>query len=72
MLTKLKRLSLDGTQITDASCAALAAALDSGALPVLKQLSLRGMKGNTSWAARVAIHDVIQVKKLATLLDILS
>ena len=36
VLTKLKRLYLDYTQITDAGCAALAAALDSGALPALE------------------------------------
>jgi hypothetical protein len=38
VLTKLKRLYLDNTQITDAGCAALAAALDSGALPALEYL----------------------------------
>ena len=32
-LTKLKRLDIEDTQITDAGCAALAAALDSGSLP---------------------------------------
>jgi hypothetical protein len=35
-LKKLERLFLDGTQVTDAGCAALAAALDSGALPALE------------------------------------
>ena len=35
VLAKLKELGLCGTQITDAGCAALAAALDSGALPAL-------------------------------------
>ena len=39
-LKKLKRLDLRGTQITDAGCATLAAALDSGALPALEQLEL--------------------------------
>ena len=34
-LKKLEELYLDGTQITDAGCAALASALDSGALPAL-------------------------------------
>ena len=37
-LTKLKQLDLRFTQITDPGCAALAAALDSGALPALKEL----------------------------------
>ena len=34
-LAKLKLLGLSETQITDAGCAALAAALDRGALPAL-------------------------------------
>ena len=37
-LAKLKVLYLSRTQITDAGCATLAAALDSGALPVLEKL----------------------------------
>jgi hypothetical protein len=40
VLTKLKVLDLGRTQITDAGCAALAAALDSGALPALEELAL--------------------------------
>eukprot|EP00964_Phaeocystis_antarctica_P137035 scaffold101519_cov60-Phaeocystis_antarctica.AAC.4 len=40
VLTKLKRLSLNGTQITDASCAALAAALGRGALPALEEVNM--------------------------------
>ena len=39
-LKKLERLYLDCTQVTDAGCAALAAALDSGALPALDHLEL--------------------------------
>ena len=39
-LKKLKRLNLGDTQITDAGCATLAAALDSGALPALEELQL--------------------------------
>ena len=39
-LKKLTKLDLDGTQITDAGCAALATALDSGALPALKEHEL--------------------------------
>ena len=34
-LKKLRTLDLEGTQVSDAGCAALAAALDSGALPAL-------------------------------------
>ena len=40
VLTKLTRLDLRGTQITDAGCATLVAALDSGALPALEQIFL--------------------------------
>ena len=39
-LKKLKVLNLSRTQITDAGCAALVAALDSGALPALETLWL--------------------------------
>ena len=39
-LNKLKELDLDYTQVTDAGCAVLAAALDSGALPTLEELTL--------------------------------
>jgi hypothetical protein len=42
VLTKLKLLSLINTQITDAGCAALASALDSGALPALEDLHVFG------------------------------
>ena len=41
VLTKLKELYLDNTQITDAGCAALAAALDGAVLPALEDLNLR-------------------------------
>ena len=43
VLTKLRALDLTNTQITDAGCAALAAALESGALPALKNLYLFGV-----------------------------
>ena len=39
-LKKLEELHLSYTQITDAGCATLAAALDSGALPALEELQL--------------------------------
>ena len=41
-LKELKSLYLDDCKITDAGCATLAAALDSGALPALEQLELNG------------------------------
>ena len=43
MLTKLRVLFLSNTQITDAGCAALAAALDGGALPALEYLNVYGI-----------------------------
>ena len=53
-LTKLKSLSLSLTQVNDAGCAALAAALDSGALPALEQLHLHGIPASA--AAKVAVY----------------
>jgi hypothetical protein len=53
-LTKLKRLWLSNTQITDAGCAAIAAALDSGALPALELLHLHGTPASA--AAQAAVH----------------
>ena len=43
MLTKLKQLSLDGTQVTDAGWAALASAIDGGKLPALETLRLNSI-----------------------------
>ena len=43
VLTKLRVLFLSNTQITDAGCAALAAALDGGALPALEYLDMYGI-----------------------------
>ena len=53
-LNKLKELDLDYTQVTDAGCAALAAALDSGALPALELLTLNGTPASA--AAKEAVH----------------
>jgi hypothetical protein len=52
-LTKLKALYLIKTQITDAGCATLATALDSGALPALKHLMLFGTLASA--AAKIAL-----------------
>ena len=46
-------LYLSSTQITDAGCAALAAALDSGALPVLETLYLVGTPASAAATAAV-------------------
>ena len=47
-------LSLSYTQITDAGCAALASALESGALPALRNLFLRGIPASA--AAKVTVQ----------------
>ena len=51
VLTKLKWLDLDSTQVTDAGCAALAAALDSGALPALEAVYMYGMSASAAAAS---------------------
>ena len=53
-LAKLKALLLSRTQITDDGCAALAAALDSGALPALRVLHLIGIPASS--AAKAALQ----------------
>jgi hypothetical protein len=51
VLTKLKVLNLSGTQVTDAGCAALAAALENGTPPVLEALVLIGTLASEAEAA---------------------
>jgi len=53
-LKTLRELRLSRTQITDAGCATLAAALNSGALPALVQLYLDGIPAST--AAKAAVY----------------
>eukprot|EP00964_Phaeocystis_antarctica_P104659 scaffold69783_cov60-Phaeocystis_antarctica.AAC.3 len=53
-LKKLKELNLEDTLITDAGRAALAAALDSGALPALTKLTLDGIPASA--AAKAAVY----------------
>ena len=53
VLTKLKTLDLRATQVTDAGCATLAAALNSGALPALKELLLHGIPASATAIATV-------------------
>jgi len=60
-LAKLKELGLSSTQITDAGCATLAAALDSGALPALQHLHLFGIPASAPakravYAARAGLQ----------------
>ena len=52
-LAKLKVLYLSYTQITDAGCATLAGALDSGALPALEGLYLLGIPASAAAKATV-------------------
>ena len=62
VLTKLKVLSPSYTQVTDAGCAALAAALQSGALPALETLHLYGIPASA--AAKAAVQTAL-VHKVA-------
>ena len=55
VLTELSHLDLECTQITDAGCATLAAALDSGALPALEVLFLDGIPASA--AAKAAVYE---------------
>ena len=54
VLTKLRTLDLRNTQLTDAGCAALAAALDSGALPALETIYLDGIPASAAAQSAVA------------------
>ena len=54
-LTKLKVLGLNGTEITDAGCATLAAALDSSALPALEDLYLYDIPASA--VAKAAVYE---------------
>ena len=53
VLTKLKQLGLYNTQITNAGCATLASALDSGALPALRKIDLAGIPASAAAMATV-------------------
>jgi hypothetical protein len=50
-LTTLKLFNLSNTQVTDSGCAALVAALDSGALPALKFIVLYGIPASAAAAS---------------------
>ena len=56
-LTTLRTLSLHSTQVSDAGCATLVAALDSGALPALEVLNLVNIPASA--AARVAVCEAL-------------
>eukprot|EP00964_Phaeocystis_antarctica_P026346 scaffold14840_cov66-Phaeocystis_antarctica.AAC.5 len=57
VLTKLKTLNLRCTQVTDAGCATLGAALESSALPALEELYL--LAAPASDAAQAAVRDAL-------------
>jgi hypothetical protein len=59
-LKELMTLNLKATQVSDAGCAALAAALDSGALPALRFFSLDGI--SASAAAKEAVDAALASK----------
>jgi len=58
VLTKLKVLDLERTQVTDAGCAALAAALESGALPALEAVYMIGIPASA--AAEAAVMEALK------------
>jgi hypothetical protein len=64
-LKKLVRLHLGYTEITDAGCAALAAALDSGALPALVDLTLYDIPAST--AAIDAVREALARSRAAAI-----
>ena len=55
-LKKLELLDLRSTEVSDAGCATLAAALNSGALPALKNLYLRDIR-RVSAEAKAAVYE---------------
>jgi len=57
VLAKLNVLYLSDTQLSDAGCAALAAALDRGALPALWCLYLEGVPASA--AATAAVQEAL-------------
>ena len=68
-LNKLELLDLSCTQITDAGCAALAAALDSGVLPALVTLEVDRTPASTacSAAATGAVCEALAKSRAAAL-----
>ena len=64
-LKKLELLDLDYTQVTDAGCAALAAALNCGALPALEDLDLDDIPASV--AAINAVREALAKSRAAAL-----
>ena len=59
-LAELRELDLEDSQVSDAGCAVLAAALDSGALPALRHLNLNGSVP-ASAAAKAAVQAALDI-----------
>ena len=68
---KVKHLDLSFTQITDTGCAALTAALESGALPLLEKLDLVGINAGVRAAhgAAVALRAALAKRAIQVLKD---
>jgi hypothetical protein len=64
-LKKLKTLDLGEAQVTDAGCASLAAALDSGALPALEDLRLDLTPASA--AAKEAVREAMARSRAAAI-----
>ena len=62
-LNKLKVLNLSYTQVNDAGCATIIAALDSGALTALEMLWLDGIPASA--AVKAAVHAALARSKAA-------
>ena len=62
-LAKLKSLVLSYSQVTNAGCATLAAALDSGVLPVLKNIDLNGIPASDT--AKAALRRCVWLRRRA-------
>jgi hypothetical protein len=70
VLTELNKVWLKHTQITDAGCAALAAALQSGALPALEVLYLWGTPASeSSEASEATVIEVLESRGVAVLAE---
>ena len=55
VLAKLEDLNLNGTQVSDAGCATLASALDSGALPAINHINLFRIPASAAAKAGVIV-----------------
>ena len=62
-LTKLRVLDLEHTQVSDAGCATLAAALNSGVLPALARLDLDGTPASD--AVKVGLQRAVARQRLS-------